>query len=523
MVMKVSGFRVMVQVIEFRNLKTTACILIIGMWAASCSKKETQQTMYHEPYRPQFHFSPPSHWMNDPNGLVFAHGQYHLFYQHYPDSTVWGPMHWGHATSTDLIHWKPLPIALFPDSLGMIFSGSAVLDIDNTSGLGSPEKPPLVAIFTYHNEAGAKAGKLDFQTQGLAFSTDDGNTWSKYQNNPVITNPGQKDFRDPKVFWYEPTKRWILILAAFDHTEIYNSPDLKTWTHVSDFGLDQGGHGGVWECPDLFPLPVEGVAEPVWVMLVSLGDGGINGGSATQYFLGTFDGEKFVNQSPKEQVLWMDYGRDNYAGVTWSGTGDRRILLGWMSNWKYAQVVPTSSWRSAMTLPRELKLVHTPEGIRLASLPVSEVMEITNGQPVLTFDDHNLLNLPACQVEVSITLQREHDHSGFEFELSNALGEKLLIGLDSANQYFVDRTSAGKSDFSTDFPGKHFGPRMIQDNTIQLTLFIDKSSVELFADQGLTTMTELFFPSEEFNRLQLKLAQGLKVKEFRVVQVKGIW
>jgi fructan beta-fructosidase len=461
--------------------------------------------------------------MNDPNGLVFANGQYHLFYQHYPDSTVWGPMHWGHATSSDLIHWKQLPIALYPDSLGMIFSGSAVMDTHNTSGLGTSDNPPIVAIYTYHNDGAAKAGRMDFQTQGMAFSIDNGNTWSKFKANPIIKNPGQKDFRDPKVFWHEPTKKWVLILAAFDHVEIYRSPDLKSWTHVSDFGLNQGGHGGVWECPDLFPLPVEGTQEEKWVMLVSLGDGGINGGSATQYFLGTFDGERFTNQLSKEQVLWIDYGRDNYAGVTWSGTGNKRIFLGWMSNWKYAQVVPTKNWRSAMTIPRELKLINTADGPRIASMPVGEINSLSDGHLPLKLDGTNIITLPSSQIEVTLTIQLPSNHSGFEFELSNAPGEKVLIGLDDANHYYIDRTHAGPANFSTDFPGKHPAPRMITDSLIQLTMLIDRSSVELFADQGLTTMTDLFFPTEEMKKLTLRVSEGVQIVDYQVVEMKRIW
>ena len=308
--------------------------------------------------------------MNDPNGMVFYEGEYHLFYQHYPDDNVWGPMHWGHTVSQDMVNWKHMPIALYPDELGYFFSGSAVIDWQNTSGLGTVDNPPMVAIYNYHEPVGAEdPDRTDFQYQGIAFSLDKGRTWTKYDNNPVLNNPGIRDFRDPKVMWFEPTQRWIMTLAVKDHISFYSSPDLISWTHESDFGLEVGGHGGVWECPDLFALQVDDSDEVKWVLLVSINPGGPAGGSATQYFVGEFDGASFIMDpsfapqvtppagSDEERAVWMDYGPDNYAGVTWSDVPDsdgRRLFIGWMSNWSYSQVVPTTVWRSAMTVPREL-------------------------------------------------------------------------------------------------------------------------------------------------------------------------
>ncbi|MEL6134314.1 MAG: glycoside hydrolase family 32 protein, partial [Bacteroidota bacterium] len=343
---------------------------------------------YREPHRPQYHFSPDSMWMNDPNGMVYFEGEYHLFYQHYPDSTVWGPMHWGHAVSEDLVHWEHLPIALYPDSIGLIFSGSAVIDWENTAGFQKVETPAMVAIYTYHNMEGEQSGQNDFQTQGIAYSLDKGRTWTKYAGNPVITNPGIRDFRDPKVFWHGGIQRWVMIFASGDRVRLYHSPDLKEWVEVSAFGADQGSHGGVWECPDLFPLYVDGDSSRLkWVMLVSLGNGGPNGGSATQYFIGDFDGTNFTNDNPADQVLWLDYGKDNYAGVTYSDIlreDGRRIFIGWMSNWQYATKVPTYPWRSAMTLARTLDLKETNAGIRLVSLPVKEQQMIRGEKIELT-------------------------------------------------------------------------------------------------------------------------------------------
>ena len=283
-----------------------------------------------EQHRPQFHFSPAAHWMNDPNGMVYYKGTYHLFYQYHPASSIWGPMHWGHATSKDMVHWQEQPIALYPDSLGWIFSGSTVVDVNNTSGFGKNGQPPLVAIFTHHNSVLEKQKSDKFQYQSLAYSVDEGKTWIKYAGNPVLPNPGITDFRDPKVRWYEAGKKWIMTLATKDRVTFYSSPDLKKWTKESEFGSDLGAHGGVWECPDLFPLNHNG--KTVWTLLVSINPGGPNGGSATQYFVGDFDGKTFKPYST--QTKWMDYGTDNYAGVTFSNTGNRTVLIGWMSNWQ---------------------------------------------------------------------------------------------------------------------------------------------------------------------------------------------
>ena len=255
---------------------------------------ETSSSYYQEQHRPQFHFSPESKWMNDPNGMVYYDGEYHLFYQYYPDSTVWGPMHWGHAVSRDLVHWEHLPTALYPDSLGYIFSGSALVDWNNTSGFGKDGQPPLIAIFTHHDPVGEKAGRNDFQYQSIAYSNDKGRTWTKYEGNPVVPNPGIRDFRDPKVIWDKDSEQWIMVFAAWDHVKFYASPNLKDWTHLSDFGKAWGSHAGVWECPDLFPMQVEGSATQKWVLLLSINPGSVNGGSGTQYFVGDFDGKDFV-------------------------------------------------------------------------------------------------------------------------------------------------------------------------------------------------------------------------------------
>ena len=476
-------------------------------------------TLSGEQHRPVYHFTPPQQWMNDPNGMVYYDDEYHLFYQHYPDSNVWGPMHWGHAVSEDLVHWEHLPIALYPDSLGMIFSGSAVADLENTSGLGTTDSPPLVAIFTYHNAEAAEAGANNYQTQGIAFSTDRGRSWEKYEGNPVVENPGIKDFRDPKVFWYEPEQKWVMIFAAADRVRIYDSPDLISWEFESEFGESSGSHGGVWECPDLFPLMVNG--EEKWVMLLSINPGGVQGGSATQYFIGEFDGEKFVNDNPEETTLWLDYGKDNYAGVSWSNVpknDGRRIFIGWMSNWQYANVVPTYSWRSAMTIARKLELAETAEGIRLISLPVDELRNLRAEpyqlEPKRLSENLSLTEITgfessAKEVLLEFSIPEGTEAADFGVFISNSLGEEVRIGYNQVQQeYYFDRSNAGKSGFSEDFAGIFHAPRIATSNTIKMHLYIDVASVEVFADEGKTVMTNIFFPNENFQNIGLFTENG---------------
>ncbi len=507
-------------------------LLVTGCKQATDLKQINEIPKMKEKHRPQFHFSPTANWMNDPNGMVYHKGEYHLFYQFFPDGNVWGPMHWGHAVTKDLVHWEHLPIALYPDSLGYIFSGSAVVDHNNTSGFGPRENPPLVAIFTYHNPEQEKAGRSDYQTQGIAYSLDNGRTWTKYEKNPVLKNPGIKDFRDPKVFWHEKTQSWIMILAVLDHVQLFTSQDLKEWKKLSEFGIDHGSHGGVWECPDLFPLSLDG--QEKWVMLVSLNKGAPNGGSGTQYFIGSFDGVNFINENPKDKILWIDYGKDNYAGVTWSDIPDedgRRLFIGWMSNWNYANVVPTTIWRSAMTIPRELKLINTTMGSRLVSIPVSEMKSIYGQQAQWEAQTiAESMNLSSAitqnsQYELIIDFDKT-SKQGFSIELSNAVNEKLVvIYTPSQNRLSVDRTMAGNHDFSSDFGGSQFVDREIESGIASLRMLVDCSSIELFVDDGLTVMTALVFPSEVFGALRLYAAKGksLKINGIMITELKTIW
>jgi fructan beta-fructosidase len=502
------------------------CLCIVLFLIAGCKTEKKEQAFVQkqpEKHRPLFHFTPPTGWMNDPNGMVYHNGIYHLFYQHNPDDIVWGPMHWGHATSSDLIHWEHRPIALYPDEHGTIFSGSAVVDHHNSSGLGSKENPPMVAIFTYHNAEKAAQGAIDFQTQGIAYSTDNGTTWTKYHNNPVLKNPGIADFRDPKVFWHEESKSWIMILAVQHHVRFYRSPNLMDWEYASSFGENAGAHGGVWECPDLFELKVENEEKSSsWVLLLSINPGGPNGGSATQYFIGDFDGYQFSNDHSDDTILWVDYGRDNYAGVTWSdipSQDGRRVFIGWMSNWLYANKVPTEQWRSAMTLPRTLFLRHTDKGLRLFSEPVVEFEELrVNSLNLATREidgDYNIsstygLYLTHLEADLNFILNKET--TGIRVVFSNTLGERLAFGYNVKDQlFYVDRSNAGKSDFSDQFSGIATAPYEIANNALHIRCIIDVSSIEMFAQDGECVMTEIFFPTEPFTILRIE-AEGAPVQ-----------
>ncbi|MEZ4595112.1 MAG: glycoside hydrolase family 32 protein, partial [Chloroflexota bacterium] len=357
------------------TLPSLSTMLITLLLAACAPIANLEQPMEFEPFRPAYHFTPPTAWLNDPNGMVYYDGEYHLFYQYHPDSTVWGPMHWGHAVSTDLVNWQHLPIALAPDELGYIFSGSAVIDWHNTAGFG-PEA--MIAIYTYHD---ANAN----QSQAIAYSLDKGRTWTKYAGNPVIPTPTNiRDFRDPKVLWYEDEDgngRWVMALAVGRSILFYSSPNLIDWVATGSFGFGHGATDGVWETPDLFELPVAGTAESRWVLTVGIGDHAPASGSGMQYFIGQFDGQTFTNENPKETVLWADYGADFYAAQSWSDAPNgRRLWLAWLNNWQYANQIPTTTWRGAMTLPRELRLVQTEAGIRLGQTAVPELTHLRQGE-----------------------------------------------------------------------------------------------------------------------------------------------
>jgi len=482
---------------------------------------------YKEQHRNQFHFSPEVNWMNDPNGMVYLDGEYHLFYQYYPDSTVWGPMHWAHAVSSDMIHWKHLPIALYPDTLGYIFSGSAVIDKNNTAGFG---KDAMVAMFTYHDIHGERSGSsITFQYQGIAYSTDKGRTFTKYEGNPVIPNPGIKDFRDPKIIWDEANSQWVMVLAAYDKAMFYTSKDLKAWELASEFGIV--GDTRLWECPDLFPIKVKGSEETKWVLITSIQKEAPNGGTATGYFVGDWDGKQFIGNTKNQK--WLDYGTDNYAAVTWADAPnptDEKSLIGWMSNWQYAQVVPTEKWRSAMTLPRTITLHKENGEYHLRSLPVvqsSKIEKTKYGIQPKKITESTVLSkegiIPLQKLDLSLVPASD---AVVSIRLSNAKEEYTVVGYNAVSKnYFIDRTHSGKVDFQKDFADKiHYAPVDYNTPSINMTIFIDHAAIELFADYGRTAMTDIVFPTEPYDKVEINSSGGgVKILNGSLTELGNIW
>lgn len=472
-----------------------------------------------EKFRPVYHHTPAYGWMNDPNGMFYKDGVYHLYFQYNPYGSVWGNMHWGHSTSTDLMHWKFEGCAIVPDAWGAIFSGSCVVDHENTAGFG---KEAVVAFYT-----SAKASPWgDVQSQSMAYSLDNGKTFVKYEGNPILTS-SEKDFRDPKVFWYAPGKHWVMMLAVGQHMEIYSSVNLKEWKKESEFGAMQGAHGGVWECPDLVEIPVEGTREKKWVLICNLNPGGPFGGSAAQYFVGSFDGKKFVNESPT-QTKWMDWGKDNYATVTWNNAPDGRcIALGWMSNWQYANNVPTRQYRSANTLARDLTLYREGQELYLKSTPSVEVKKARGKKVSIpsfrVSEKHEMVNLfednqGAYEVEILI---QNAGASKIAFCLLNDKGEKVSMYYDlNRKQFVMDRSESGTVDFSKDFPAVTVAPANV-DKELTLRLFVDRSSIEAFGEDGKFVMTNLVFPSQPYVKMCFEADKnGYAVKTLNVYKLQ---
>ncbi|MGO4804683.1 glycoside hydrolase family 32 protein [Arthrobacter sp. 2MCAF15] len=479
-------------------------------------------------YRPQHHYTADRNWLNDPNGLVYANGTYHLFYQHNPSGNGWGNMSWGHATSADLLHWDEQPVAIACDDQEAIFSGSAVLDGANTSGFGTPDNPPLVAIYTSaYSPASPLSGR---QAQSLAYSTDNGATWIKHAGNPVLDR-GSADFRDPKVFWYDGAagSYWVMVaVEAMDREAVlYKSADLKAWEYLSTFG-PANATGGVWECPDLFELPVDGnPGNTKWVLVVNLNPGGIAGGSAGQYFLGTFDGVAFVSETTVTEGLqkdesrmaeygWLDWGRDYYAAVSFSNAPDgRRLMIGWMNNWEYGALTPTDGWRGAMSLVREVRLAvrggrvvpmqtaldpfeSVGAGRNLGASPYSEAARPlpagTHWIPAEASGDVLRIDAefePGAAGEVGLLLRA----SGAE---RTVLAYRCATGVLS-----LDRTASGNTDFHESFASLESVPVPLENGRLRLRIFLDRCSVEVFAQDGLATITDQVFPAESSTQVGL--------------------
>ena len=438
-----------------------------------------------EKFRSIYHHTPVYGWMNDPNGMFYKDGVWHLYYQYNPYGSQWENMTWAHSTSTDLIHWKNHGEVIQPDALGTIFSGSSVVDKENTAGFG---KDAVVAFYT---SAGAA------QTQSIAYSTDNGETFKKYVNNPILTSD-VPDFRDPNVFWNEEVKQWNLILAAGQQMNIYSSKNLKDWKFESSFGEGYGNHGGVWECPDLLKMGDK------WVLICNINPGGPFGGSATQYFVGSFDGHKFTCESKPEVTKWMDYGKDHYATVSFSNAPDGRIVvLPWMSNWQYANQVPTQQFRSANGLPRDLGLYSYNGEDYVSVKPSPEVFAAFEKKPSGRLQ-------PAAYIEVT------NIKSNASIVLSNDKGERVTMVYDGKNATFsMDRTESGVTDFHSDFKAKTVAPTNGVIKSMQI--FIDRCSIEAFDTEGKVAMTNLVFPSKPYDKIIVK---GCKVKIYELKDQK---
>lgn len=478
-----------------------------------------------EKYRPLYHFTPQQGWINDPNGLVYFNEEYHLFFQYHPDGTTWGPMHWGHAISSDLVNWQEQPIALAPDEYGTIFSGSAVVDWHDSTGFFDG-KSGLVAIFTHHDH-NHELDRIQ-QRQSLAYSVDAGRTWIKYQGNPVLEHDELIDFRDPKVFWHQATEQWIMILACGQTVHLYRSPNLKEWTFLSEFGEGIGSHDGVWECPDLFPLVVDSHSEMTkWVMLVSIGSSDeYVEGSRTQYFIGDFDGTTFTPDQSSYEVRWLDYGRDHYAGVCWSdipAEDGRRICIGWMSNWKYANLTPTELWRGAMSLPRELTLEQRTQGITLIQRPVQELIPMRS--PILSLEHVTIadvqsklhtLQLDSYEIHMSADI-----YSQFALRLRASENQATIVGYEGdKGEVYIDRTDSGDHHFHPDFAGKHIANVYQDSQTIELRIYVDRSSIEVFANDGQVVITDLIFPDHDAQGLDIQsLDHDLQLTSFHIYQL----
>lgn len=459
---------------------------------------DTFDTSNREKYRPAYHHTPVYGWMNDPNGLFYKDGEWHLYYQHNPYGSQWENMHWSHSVSRDLMTWEDRGMAIAPDGLGAIFSGCCVVDNDNTAGLGKG------AIIAFYTSAGEN------QTQCMAYSTDNGQTFTKYPGNPVITS-NVPDFRDPHVFWHKETARWIMILAAGQEMSIYSSADLKSWKYESAFGHGYGNHDGVWECPDLMKLPVAGTDKEKWMLVCNINPGGPSGGSATQYFTGEFDGHKFVCDTKPEVTKWMDYGKDHYAAVTFDNAPDNRhVIIAWMSNWQYANQVPTKQYRSGNSIARDLHLYEHNGDTFVGVVPSKEV-DAKRGKAVVknfsgkkkTFDASD----GAYEMVLNLSVRPK---TPLTLTLQNAKGEKVSMTYNAAEDTFsMDRTQSGETSFSDAFAAVTTAP--VNGEMRTLRLFFDKCSIEAFDGEGKMAMSNLVFPSEPYNTITVSGGKCCKV------------
>ena len=457
------------------NMRSTGAINDFTCWKRM-TYSDTFDTKNVEKHRPLYHHTPQYGWMNDPNGMFYKDGVWHLCYQFNPYGSQWENLSWGHSTSTDLINWKAEPTALEPDALGMMFSGCCVVDKNNTAGFG---KDAIVALYT---TAGAR------QTQSLAYSTDGGKTFTKYADNPIITS-NVPDFRDPHVFWNEEAGFWNMILAAGQQMSIYSSKDLKEWKHESDFGAEYGNHGGVWECPDLMKMNVKGTNKDKWMLICNINPGGPFGGSATQYFIGQFDGHKFTCEDEPSETKWMDYGKDHYATITFDNAPEgRHVGIAWMSNWQYANQVPTKQYRSANSIVRDFGLFEYKGETYCSITPAKEMLAARGAR----------VSQPTEACEIVVTVKGDA-----QIILRNAKGERVVMTYDDEEETFdMDRRRSGNSSFSDAFPVATSSPTY--GKVRQLRIFVDRCSVEAFDGDGKMCMTNLVFPSTPYDKIIVK-------------------
>lgn len=511
------------------------------LWQQRAVLSDTFDITNRDEFRPLYHHTPAYGWMNDANGLIYKDGEYHLFYQYNPYGSMWGNMHWGHSVSRDLIHWEQLPPAIARDTLGHIFSGSTIVDNDNVAGFG---KGAILAFYTSHKEVNGH----QVQSQSLAYSNDNGRTFEKYEKNPILTSD-LKDFRDPKVFWYAPDQKWIMIVSADKEMQFYSSDNLTDWTYMSAFGEGYGALPSQFECPDMVQLPVDGNPDKQkWALIVNINPGLPFGGSGTQYFIGDFNGREFIADTKPEVVKWLDWGKDHYATVTFANTEGRSIAVPWMSNWQYANIVPTQQFRSANALPRELSLYTQGNDIYLAAAPVKETgllrkERVSKGcftvGKQLYID--SLLTRNEGAFELEMTLEPgKNGRAGFI--LSNEKGEKTDIYFDlTQNKVVMDRTQSGLVAF-----GENGKPHFIENHdrrktesinyindfalatwapvptmkSYKVRLFVDKSSIELFVNDGKTDMTNLVFPTQPYNSLLFYTDKGnMEIKDLTIFRL----
>lgn len=534
----------------------TATVKILGLKKDALALNllklsDTFDTTNTDYYRPSYHFTPLYGWMNDPNGMVYKNGEYHLYFQYNPYGSKWGNMHWGHAVSKDLVHWEHLDPAIARDPVGHIFSGSSVIDKKNTAGFG---KNAIIAIYT-NNSVNHD------EVQCLAYSNDNGRTFTKYEGNPVLTPfDGLKDFRDPKVFWYEKGKCWYMIVSADKEMRLYKSKNLKKWNYVSAFGKGIGQQPCQYECPDFFQLPVNGDKKKMkWVMTMNINPGCWFGGSATEYFVGDFDGKKFTCPDANE-VKWLDWGKDHYATVTFSNTGDRVLGITWMSNWQYANLTPFKQNRGANGLPRELKLYENNGKYYVSENVAPEVYALrkdTKNVADASVAGEKMLAGVAANMEGAFEIEADvtPDANGIAgIEISNNKRERTLIYFNmKQGKVVMDRTESGLTDFGkqavphdielawdkqraaegkepariansinykNDFALATWAPLSLCEDgkkTYHVDIFVDKSSVELFVDGGRIAMTNLVFPVAPYENVKL-YTQGGKA-EFKNLKV----